>query len=176
MTAHPRQFLQTAVGARKWIRELLQLIFAAELLAPSSCLWVVSPWLRDIPILDNTTGGFLAVGPALPRGDVALSVILRELLERGTRVVIATRPEQGNRQVLDALGISPEMSDDRLVFQERAELHAKGIAGDRYCLIGSMNLTFNALENLTEMLIFQSDRQQVQNLRLAFLNEYGGVP
>ena len=58
---------------------------------------------------------------------------------------------------------------------KRSELHAKGIVGDRYSLLGSMNLTFNGLERLTEMLVFQNELGSVEQLRLAFRKEYGGV-
>jgi phosphatidylserine/phosphatidylglycerophosphate/cardiolipin synthase-like enzyme len=168
-----RQFLQTAADARNSARELLQLIFASELLMPSRCLWIVSPWLRDVPVLDNSTGSFLFLCPDFPRTEVRLSRVLRELLDRGTTVVIATRADAGNRQVVDGLqGISRA---DAVVFHERAELHAKGIVGDRYSLLGSMNLTFNGLERLTEMLVFQNERGSVEQLRLAFRREYGGV-
>jgi phospholipase D-like protein len=168
-----RQFLQSGVDARNAARELLQIIFASELLAPSSCLWIVSPWLRDVPVLDNTTGSFLYLCPDFPRSEVRLSRVLRELIDRGTTLVIATRPDAGNQQVLD--GLRGHGGTDSIIFQERPELHAKGIVGDRYSLIGSMNLTYNGLERLTEMLIFQTNRANVDQLRLAFLGEYGGV-
>lgn len=167
-----RQFLHSAVDARNAVRELLQTVFAAELLAPSRCLWLVSPWLRDIPVLDNTTGSFLFLCPDFPLTEVRLSLVLRELLARGSQVVIATRPDPGNAQVYDSLrGIG---ADDGLIFYERAELHAKGIVGDAYALIGSMNLTYNGLDRLTEMLIFETDRSTVEPLRLSFRREYGG--
>jgi hypothetical protein len=168
-----RQFLQSGIDARNGARELLQTIFASELLAPSSCLWIVSPWLRDVPVLDNTTGSFLYLCPDFPRSEVRLSLVLRELIDRGTKLVIATRPDAGNQQVLD--GLRGHGRTDSIIFQERPELHAKGIVGDRYSLIGSMNLTYNGLERLTEMLIFQTNRASVDQLRLAFRGEYGGV-
>ena len=124
----PRQFLQSAADSRNGARELLQIVFTAELLAPSRCLWIVSPWLRDIPVLDNTTGAFVHLSTDFPRSEVRLSAVLRELVTRGTSVVIATRPEPGNRQVIDGLhGIARQGA---VVFHERAELHAKGIVGD----------------------------------------------
>jgi phosphatidylserine/phosphatidylglycerophosphate/cardiolipin synthase-like enzyme len=167
-----RQFLQSSGDARNSVRELLQLIFVSELLAPSRCLWIVSPWLRDVPVLDNTTGSFLSLCPELPRTEVRLSRILRELMNRGTRLVIATRSDEGNRQVVDALG---SVAADRVpICHERANLHAKGIVGDRYSLIGSMNITYNGLDFLTEMLVFQTGREQVEDLRLVFRAEYGG--
>jgi phosphatidylserine/phosphatidylglycerophosphate/cardiolipin synthase-like enzyme len=167
-----RQFLQSAMDARNAVRELLQIVFAAELLAPSRCLWLVSPWLRDIPVLDNTSGSFLFLCPDFPLTEVRLSLVLRELLARGSQLVIATRPDPANAQVHDSLrGIG---LDDRLIFYERAELHAKGIVGNAYALIGSMNLTYNGLDRLTEMLVFETDRSAVEPLRLSFRREYGG--
>lgn len=169
-----RQFLHSAADARNAARELLQIVFAAELLMPSRCLWIVSPWLRDVPVLDNSAGSFLFLCPTFARSDVRLSRVLRELIDRGTTIVIATRPDPGNQQVFDGLrGLS---RPDALVFHERPELHAKGIVGDRYALSGSMNLTYNALDRLTELLVYQTARESVEPLRLAFQREYGGLP
>jgi hypothetical protein len=148
------------------------MIFAAELLAPSRSLWLVSPWIRDVPILDNTTGSFLALCPDFPLTEVRLSLVLRQLLAGGSQLIIAARPDPGNTQVYDSLrGIG---SDDTLIFHERSELHAKGIVGDAFSLVGSMNLTYNGLDRLTEMLIFETDRRAVDQLRLSFRREYGG--
>jgi hypothetical protein len=167
-----RQFLQSAMDARNAVRELLQIVFAAELLHPSRSLWLVSPWIRDIPVLDNTTGSFLSLCPDFPLTEVRLSLVLRQLVARGSQLVIATRPDAGNTQVLDSLrGIG---TDDNLIFQERAELHAKGIVGDTFSLLGSMNLTYNGIDRLTEMLIFETNRAAVEQLRLSFRTEYGG--
>ena len=167
-----RQFLQTAVDSRNSVRELLQIVFASELLNPSRCLWLVSPWLRDVPILDNSTGSFVALCPDLPRTEVRLSLVLRELLSRSSQLVIATRPEDGNSQVIE--GLRNTEFHDELIFHERAELHAKGIVGDHFSLIGSMNLTYNGLDNLTEMLVFETEPSSVEQLRLSFRKEYGG--
>jgi phosphatidylserine/phosphatidylglycerophosphate/cardiolipin synthase-like enzyme len=168
-----RQFLQSALDARNSVRELLQTIFAAELLAPSRFLWLVSPWMRDIPVLDNTTGSFSALCPDFPPTEVRLSLVLRQLLARGSRLVIAARPDPGNSQIYDSLrGVGDEGA---LVFHQRAELHAKGIVGDAFSLVGSMNLTYNGLDRLTEMLIFETNRTSVDQLRLLFQGEYGGM-
>jgi hypothetical protein len=167
-----RQFLQSANNARNMMREVLQLIFAAELLKPSKCLWIVSPWLRDIPILDNAAGTFTSLCPEFQTTDISLATVLRELINRGSQIVIATRPETGNLQVLDLL--RDRESTNNLAMHERSELHAKGIVGDRVALFGSMNFTYNGLERLTEMLVLQTQPKEVENLRLLFRDEYGG--
>jgi hypothetical protein len=38
-----------------------------------------------------------------------------------------------------------------------------------------MNFTYNGLERLTEMVVLQTQREEVENLRLIFRNEYGGT-
>lgn len=170
-----RHFLQTATDSRNAVKELLQLVFAAELLQPSRCLWIVSPWLRDIPVLDNTTGEFLSLCPDFPRSEVRMSRVLRVLIERGTQVVIATRPGEGNSQLPDALLGADGENAGAIVRHEKKALHAKGIVGDRFALSGSMNLTYNGLECLTEMLILQTEAADVEQLRVQFASEYGGL-
>lgn len=169
-----RQFLQSAGDARNATRELLQFVFVSELLAPSRCVWIVSPWLRDIPVLDNRTGAFTTLDAQLPRSEVRLTRVLRSLVQRGSRVVLATRPEEGSRQVRDAL-IEATGDSERVRFHENRDLHAKGIVGDRYALTGSMNFTYNGIEFLTEMLLFQTEAAKVEELRVLFAQHYGGL-
>lgn len=168
-----RQILRRHSDARNAARELLQTIFATELLAPSRCVWIVSPWLRDVPILDNRAGDFVAVGPAFPRGFVRLSRVLATLLERGVQIVVATRPELQSRQVVETVRAASPAG--RLLYSERDELHAKGIVGDRAAVIGSMNFTHNGVDRLTEMLTFHTEAVRVSELRLDFAREYGGL-
>lgn len=167
-----RQFLHDSSESRNSVREVLQIVFASELLHPSRTLWLVSPWIRDVPILDNRTGGFAYLGPDFPLAEVRLSYVLRELVGRGTTVVIATRPDAGNRQVFDSLGATTATGE--VIFQERSELHAKGIVSDAIALTGSMNLTYNGIERLTEMVTLQTDPNLVEPTRLTFQAEYGG--
>lgn len=172
-----RQFLQTSGAGRNSAREILQAIFAAELVAPSRCIWLVSAWLRDVPVLDNSMGAFQAVAPDLPRDEVRLSDVLLELHRRGTYIVIATRPDDvGNRRVHDCIlaGLA-DGEERRVTLIERPNLHAKGLVGDRFALTGSMNLTFNGIGNLTELLSFQVEPREVEALRVMFAHEYGGA-
>jgi hypothetical protein len=168
-----RQFLQTSRSPRHGPRELLQTIFVAELLAPSSCLWIVSPWIRDVPVLDNSAGAFASLVADFPPTFVRLSRVLRELIERGTALVVATRKEAGNRQLLDSLGTLGK--HPAVTFHERDVLHAKGLVGNAYSLIGSMNLTYSGVDRLDEILVFDTNAAKVEEWRLTFRNEYGGV-
>ena len=64
---------------------------------------------------------------------------------------------------------------DRILVRELPELHVKGLVGDSYALIGSMNLTHNGIANLTELLQFETDRAHVATLRTEFRTAYGEV-
>src|SRR3954451_6714915 len=77
-------------------RALLQSLFAAELLKPSRCLWIVSPWVSDLGIIDNSAGTFSALDPAWPVGPVRLTRVLLRMLEEGSTIVVATRPAHYN--------------------------------------------------------------------------------
>jgi phosphatidylserine/phosphatidylglycerophosphate/cardiolipin synthase-like enzyme len=168
-----RQVLQRSADARNTARELLQTIFAAELLSPSRTLWIVSPWLRDIPVLDNRNGGFVALDPEFPRGLIRLSRVLRSLLNRGSKIVVATRLDLQSREVVEAVRYAAAGSN--VIHREADQLHAKGIVSDTIALVGSMNFTHNGIERLTEMLVFHTDPKRVAEIRLDFDREYGGL-
>ena len=42
---------------------LLANLFAAELVSPSECIWLVSPWISNIQIMDNEVGAFDSAQP-----------------------------------------------------------------------------------------------------------------
>ena len=52
-TANGVRYIYSRFGSRH-VADLLQAIFAAEILRPSARMWIVSPWISDIPVLDNT--------------------------------------------------------------------------------------------------------------------------
>lgn len=171
-----RQILRSRTDYRNEVRELLQGIFAAELLAPSRCLWLVSPWIRDIDVLDNASGAFWSLDPDLPQGGVRLAEVLRRLVQRGTHVVIATRPEVENLHFVESIreAVRGRAIDDALTVAVRDVLHAKGLLGDLFCVSGSMNFTFHGIDVQTELLNLQVDPAQVAQLRVQLHSEYGG--
>ena len=91
-------------------RELLQVTFASELLSPSRCIWLVSPWLRDTSHRRTRPVPSPRCVQTFLVQDVRVSVVLRELMNRGTRVVIAVRPDAGNRQLLMPLEVRKQVN------------------------------------------------------------------
>lgn len=171
-----RIILRTATSARHEIRELLAGLLAAELVAPSKHVWLVSPWLRDIAMLDNRSAAYRGIGPGWGQREVSLFDVLAELTRRGSQLVVVTRPGEQNGRALQALRRvnGGGLAADRLKIETRAQLHAKGLLGDDYCLSGSMNFTRNGIVHLDELVTYTTDPEQVSALRIEFAQEYGG--
>jgi hypothetical protein len=169
-----RQIIRSSSTSNAEIRELLQGIFAAELLCPSRQLWVVSPWLSDIELLDNRSGAFASLDPQWGSRQIRLVEMLGRLLELGTQVIIATRPDSHNESFLRKLeDISSAAGNrSRLSVHRLPTLHTKGILGDDFYISGSMNITFNGVEVLEEGLLFTTEAESVANARIAFLDGY----
>ena len=62
---------------------LLSSVFLAELLAPSKCLWIVSPWISDVPLIDNSADSIEPLRSFGPRF-IRLTEVLVTLAEQGT--------------------------------------------------------------------------------------------
>ncbi len=52
-----KRFIHSRLSTRH-IPDLLQAIFVAELISPSRDIWIISPWISDIPVIDNQTNRF----------------------------------------------------------------------------------------------------------------------
>lgn len=167
---------KTSWQCRADARELLQGIFAAELVLPSQFLWIVSPWVSDVPVLDNAASTFRPPETAWGQRSVRLAEVLLELGRLGTTVVVATRPDSHNRLFLDhATQLFTDGGlGDRLSIRFSHELHEKGIAGDAFYLGGSMNLTYNGVEVLEEALYYSTDTDTVAQVRLRYRDRWGG--
>ena len=172
-----RVVLRTHMTARYEIRDLLAGAFASELIAPSRCLWLVSPWLRDIEVLDNRSAAFRGVGPTWGRRTVRLYEALAALAERGSSLVVATRSSDDGKRAIDELRrrLAEAQVDDRLSAVSRPELHAKGLLADGFCISGSMNFTHHGVQHAEEMIRYETAAERVAELRVAFRAEYGGV-
>ena len=166
------RIIHTRASARQ-VPDLLQAIVTAELICPSPCLWLVSPWVSDIPVLDNRTNGFLAFEPRWARAQVSLSQVLGKLLELGTTVHVATRPDDHNSAFLDRMRRLAEPDGLPLQLHSAEELHEKGILGDGFYLSGSMNFTFSGISLNEEAVHYSVDPGFVAENRILFTGRWG---
>ncbi|MBV9510098.1 MAG: hypothetical protein JO303_07445, partial [Caulobacteraceae bacterium] len=98
-----RRIFRSATTSQNVIRELLQLVFLAELADPGEAVWIVSPWVSNIALLNNRAGGFDVVNPEWGRREVRLAEVGVTLMARGGRLIVVTRPDGHNRTFLERL-------------------------------------------------------------------------
>jgi hypothetical protein len=147
---------------------LLQSVFACEYVAPSSLVTIVSPWISDMPLLDNRAGGFQGLQPDWPAVHVPLSGVLIGLAERGVEVRVLTRPRDSTPMLDKLRALAEARSAPLFVRTGELTLHAKGIAGDHYRILGSMNLTTSGVMFNDEQLEYSSDPEDVAEARRNF--------
>lgn len=166
MTGSARTLRRGHTRTTEDLRALLQAIFVGELLSPSDEIWLVSPWVSDIAVIDNLDGAFTGLEPSWGARQVRLSEILGRLAARGTRVFVETRPDQRNRRFLQRL--QAQVRSDTVHVRRSQVLHEKGLLGDPFLLNGSMNFTYSGVQLLDEWVRFDTDVHAIAEARLAF--------
>ncbi|WP_242041075.1 phospholipase D-like domain-containing protein DpdK [Leptolyngbya sp. FACHB-261] len=165
------RYIHSRLTSRQ-VPDLLQTILVAELIAPSQNLWLVSPWISDIPVIDNTANTFQALEPSWYRSKIRLSQVLASLTQQGTTVYVATRPDSHNNSFLETLRAKAD--SDYLRIYKVEELHSKGILTDTFYLAGSMNFTFNGITVNQETLSYETDPTVIAEQKLNFRVRWGG--
>jgi phosphatidylserine/phosphatidylglycerophosphate/cardiolipin synthase-like enzyme len=169
-----RRIFKTRTTGVATLRELLQTMFVTELLLPGESIWIVSPWISDVVLIDNRSGNFDALNPEWGRREIRLADALVTLMNHGTKVNIVTNMDVHNnafRTRIADLGCEHDLEDHLgLFFQQH--LHTKGILLTQCLLMGSMNLTYNGMVINDEWVEFSLEPQELIQARLVF-SEYG---
>ena len=169
-----RTFFNTRSKHRNEIKDLIASLMVGELLLPSKELWLVSPWISNIQVLDNRAGMFSSLFFGSTHESTTLVDVLEYLATLGTEVSIVTRPDDSENVVQELRRRSSTLqAPGFLRIVERKKLHAKGLLGDSFCLSGSMNFTYSGVNINEELVTLHTDKQEVSRIRLEFCNEYG---
>ncbi|WP_051386287.1 phospholipase D-like domain-containing protein DpdK [Actinokineospora inagensis] len=157
---------------------LLVSLFTAELVRPSRHLWLVSPWITNVDLIDNSAGTY----PVLSRfghRPVRLAEIVAVLAANGAKVIVATTSDRRNEAFLHRLR---DLANDldvvdrvRIVVDPDRKLHAKAVTGDNYALVGSMNITYNGIHFLQEDVELKTDPAYVAQARMDADHRFGGL-
>jgi len=151
-------------------RDVLQSLFALELLAPSRPLWIVSPWISDVELIDNGGGRFSGLEPEWPNAGIRLHTILRTLAARGGEVVIVANDAAHNDEFERRVH---ELADDSIRFIRDERVHTKGIVGERFLVAGSMNLTHGGIVRNDEHLRYETDPARIHEWRVELDQRWG---
>ncbi|PKH01375.1 hypothetical protein CXF72_17025 [Psychromonas sp. MB-3u-54] len=132
-----------AIG-RAHIKDLLSSLLIAESLNPG-VIYILSPWISDFPVLDNTSGNFDAINPMWGHRHVHFFELLQNCVEAGSTLKLAIRE---NREKIRQLEQNLKNYPSRFIVVELTELHEKGLLTECALIRGSMNFTyFGATKN-----------------------------
>lgn len=170
-----RSLRTSAFSSREELADALQGLFIAELLTPSDPLWIVTPWISDVVVVDNRAGRFTGLLPDLPKRQIRLTQVLLSQMQRGGTVVVACRPDDHNRTFTEQLSERTRDAGvgDRFAHRFAVDLHEKGILTAHLLLSGSMNLTYNGLRRLEESILLTDDDDAVTRARHAYEDRWG---
>lgn len=170
----PRTIYKRHDRAREEVRRLLAAIFVGELLAPSEELWLVSPWIRDVGVLDNQAGDFAALDPIWGQREIRLLDCLANVLARGGSVRLKTGEDPPSRNLMTLLERRARDlgASDRLHTRVSALLHTKGLLTDRCLIRGSMNFTLRGVELNEEAVTYDLDPSAIAEMRIAFHEQW----
>lgn len=160
------------------VLEMLGALFSAELVQPSKCLWLVSPWVSDVEILDNTSGTYSALSRFGHR-PIRLVEVLVTLAAEGATVVVATTPDPKNdvfRRRLNTLQKDAGVDGNiKIVVDRSGKLHTKALTGDDYAVAGSMNITYSGINLREEHVELHTDESYVAQARMDAFDRFGGA-
>ncbi len=170
MTYLYRRIFKSQTTGVATTRELLQTMFVGEMLHTQGTLWIVSPWVSNVVLIDNRSGNFDSLNPEWGRREIRLAEVLAALMVRGSQIVLVTRAIETNNSFLNAVREQSErhVLGDQLTIVLREALHSKGILLSKSLLLGSMNLTYSGLEINDEFIEFCIDPEEIARTRLEF--------
>lgn len=154
------------------IRDLLQSLFAMEVLRPSRQLWLLFGWISDLEVIDNRARQFAPIRPDWPAAGIKLVDVLEAILERGGSIALVMRDVEHNRRFFERTAALRHRYP--LTFRSGLfpEVHDKGLLGDDYLLSGSMNLTYNGIAVNDEHVTLRTDRPSVEEWRLVLQRKW----
>ena len=132
---------------------------------------MLSPWISDIVVIDNSAGQFKSILPGIPARPIRFTEVLTELARRGTLVRIIIRNDDKNTPVRSRINSLPA-SGSRPAILIRDNLHDKGLLSDRFHVHGSMNFTYYGQTVNEEGVTVTSDPDLIARARLDYQGRY----
>ena len=165
-----RRIFKTQTTGVVTIQELMQTMFVAEVLLPGEDVWIVSPWISNVVLIDNRSGNFDALNPEWGRREIRLADVLVTLMSHGTRAHVVTRNESSNDSFRTRIAdlASEHDLEESLKVHIHDQLHTKGLLLTRSLLMGSMNLTYNGMTINDEWVELSLDPVDLSRSRLEF--------
>ncbi|WP_413769858.1 phospholipase D-like domain-containing protein DpdK, partial [Vibrio vulnificus] len=95
-----RRIFKSRTSRQGEILDVLSSLFVTEVIQPSETLWLVSPWVTDLELLDNRTGNFDYLEPAWGQRMVQITELLTRMMANGGRLNLVTNFDTHNDRFL----------------------------------------------------------------------------
>ncbi|MEV8095180.1 phospholipase D-like domain-containing protein DpdK [Kitasatospora sp. NPDC085879] len=144
--------LRTSAKTGLSVDSMLAAALLSELISPSRQLWLVSPWITDVEVIDNRHGNFDSLFGDVPPSSWRLSDVLLRLSGAGTEICVVTRADPHNDLFLRRM----ESADPkRLHVWRDPDVHEKTLCGQDWLLDGSMNFTVRGMAKNDESVTYK---------------------
>lgn len=168
----PDRIIRTGGRSALQADPIIRTALLAQLAAPAGTLWLVSGWISDVVLVDNSDGAYdYLLGDSAPT-QCRLADLLLMIAEAGCTVHVVTRPDQANQNFLDRLGARAEDTPSLHITPD-PKVHEKTLCGPDWIITGSMNFTRNGLTNNKEQIRYGTDMAQVAQAHKDFEDEWG---
>ncbi|WP_329346210.1 phospholipase D-like domain-containing protein DpdK [Streptomyces microflavus] len=160
-------------GPRTGVRvdSMLSAALIAEFITPSDHLWLVSPWITDIQVLDNGHGAYDALFGDVPPQGCRLSDALARISHGGARVHVVTRGDAHNGDFLRRL--VKAAPPNRIHIEQDPNIHEKTLCGIDWILSGSMNFTVRGMAKNDESVTYKAGGASAAQARLDLAQRWG---
>jgi phosphatidylserine/phosphatidylglycerophosphate/cardiolipin synthase-like enzyme len=153
---------------------ILESVLVSELIVPSPELWLVSPWISDVTVLDNSRGGYDGLVPDASARPYALAEMLALLTRGGAQLSVVTRYDRHNDPFLRRL--ERLAAAGQLLVVRHDDLHEKTFCGQDWILTGSMNFTIRGMELNDEVVSYRVDPQAAAQARVDLAHRWRKLP
>ncbi|MEV7075294.1 phospholipase D-like domain-containing protein DpdK [Streptomyces sp. NPDC093990] len=143
---------------------ILAMALVGELMSPGPVMWLVSPWISDVKILDNSQGTYDDLFDDNPPSSCSLADLLARITVAGSSLTVVTRPDTHNVQFLGRLNRLAPRHTVRVV--QSPAVHEKTICGRDWMLTGSMNFTVRGLLENDEAVSYKVGGSDAAQARL----------
>jgi len=147
-----------ARGSSVQLVDCLSSLLTLELFSPGKELYLISPWLSNVPLIDNCHGQFRAIAGEYNKPTLHLADILCLLAERGTEVRVLYLPPAKDMTSIFLHGIH---NVERIEYRGLRHLHEKGLITSHFYLCGSMNFTYSGINLNQESVVLTTDEVAV---------------
>lgn len=161
------------------MQDVLQSLLLAELVSPSSELWLLSAWVSDMEVIDNRARAFSGIRPDWPSSRIRLSKIIEALVICGTEVCVVMRDVDYNspfhwvlKEIQRSIPQKHSMPG-KLGIAVGETAHEKSIVGEDFIFGGSMNLTKTGMTSNDEHMLLRVDSTVAAHRRLDLRRHWG---